>query len=198
MSMKPKPLFFATPAAMRTWLSTHHDTAGELWVGFFKRSSGKPSITWPESVDQALCFGWIDGIRKSIDDISYVIRFTPRRPRSTWSAVNTRRVAELTALGLMQPAGLKAFRERAPARSGIYAYEQRHAARLEPAQQRRFRANKKAWEYFQAQPPSYRQTAIWWVVTAKRDETRVRRLATLIEASGAGRPIPPLLPRVPR
>jgi uncharacterized protein YdeI (YjbR/CyaY-like superfamily) len=196
--MKPEPAFFATPSAMRAWFGTHHETARELWVGFYKKISGKPSISWPEAVDQALCFGWIDGIRKSIDSISYVIRFTPRKPRSTWSAVNSKRVAELTRRGLMQPSGLKAFRRRPPARSGISAYEQRHAARLETAQGRRFRANRKAWEYFQAQPPSYRKTAILWVVTAKQEETRVRRLATLIESSGRGRPIPPLTRRVSR
>jgi len=194
--MKPKPAFFATPSAMRTWVGTHHEIARELWVGFYKKSSGKPSITWPEAVDQALCFGWIDGIRKSINSKSYVIRFTPRKPRSTWSAVNSKRVAELTTLGLMQPAGLKPFRERAPARSGIYSYEQRHTARLSDAQERRFRGNGRAWEYFQAQAPSYRKTAIWWVVTAKQEETRARRLTTLIESSERGRPIPPLTRRV--
>jgi len=193
-----RPTFFATPSAFRAWLGKHHDDASELWVGFYKKGSGNPSITWPETVDQALCFGWIDGIRKSLDSISYMIRFTPRKPRSTWSSVNTKRVAELTRRGLMQPSGLKAFRERAPAKSGIYAYEQRHNARLRPAEERRFRANKKAWGYFQAQPPSYRKTAIWWVVTAKQEETRARRLATLIESSGRGRPIPPLTRRVSR
>jgi len=194
--MTHRPTFFATPSALRAWLRKHHEDARELWVGFYKRGSGKSTITWPESVDQALCFGWIDGIRKSIDDLRYMIRFSPRKPRSVWSAVNTKRVGELTTLGLVQPAGLKAFREQAPARSGIYSYEQRHSAQLSDGQERRFRRNRKAWEYFQAQPPSYRKTAIWWVVTAKRDETQARRLTTLIESSERGRLIPPLTRRV--
>lgn len=187
-----KPTFFAAPAALRAWLKKHHDEAQELWVGFYKRGSGKPSITWPESVDQALCFGWIDGRRKSIDDVSYVIRFTPRKPRSIWSAVNTKRVADLTKLGLMQPSGLKAFRERQAARSGNYSYEQRKDARLTQGQERRFRADKKAWGYFRNQPPWYRTIAIYWVVSAKQEATRLRRLATLIEHSRNGQPIPPL------
>lgn len=191
-----KPTFFATPAALRAWLRKYHREARELWVGFYKKGSGKPSITWPESVDQALCFGWIDGIRKSIDDVSYMIRFTPRKPRSIWSAVNTKRVADLTKLGLMQPSGVKAFPERRPARSGIYSYEQRKDARLDQAQKRRFRADKTAWEYFQAQPPWYRTTATYWVMSAKQEDTRARRLATLIEHSRKGRPIP-LLDRRP-
>ncbi|HEV8338487.1 MAG TPA: YdeI/OmpD-associated family protein [bacterium] len=196
--MTPTPTFFATPSELRAWFNKHHDSADELWVGFHKKGSGEPSITWPESVDQALCFGWIDGIRKSIDSTRYMIRFSPRKPRSVWSTINTKRVAELTALGLTQPAGVKAFRERAPARSGIYSYEQRHTARLSDAQERRFRGNRRAWEYFLAQPPSYRKTAIWWVVTAKREETQTRRLTTLIESSERGRPIPPLTRRVSR
>lgn len=190
--MTPKPTFFATSAALRAWFNKHHKTADELWVGYYKRSSGKPSITWQESVDQALCFGWIDGIRKSVDSTSYTNRFTPRKPGGTWSTINANRVAELTALGLMKPAGLEAFRERAPARTGIYSYEQRQTARLSAAQERQFRAHRKAWEYFTAQPPSYRKTAIWWVVTAKREETQMRRLETLIASSERGRPIPSL------
>jgi uncharacterized protein YdeI (YjbR/CyaY-like superfamily) len=167
----------------------HHATEQELWVGYYKKDSGKPSITWPESVDEALCFGWIDGLRKSIDAMSYMIRFTPRKPRSAWSAVNINRVAELTQLGKMQPAGLKAFAERAEDRSEIYAYENRKQAALNEADERRFRANEDAWEFFQAQPAGYRSTAIWWVITAKKEETRQSRLNRLIEDSAHGRTV---------
>lgn len=185
------PIFFATPSDWRAWLAVHHETEAELWVGFYKKDSGKPSITWPESVDEALCFGWIDGLRKSIDDESYMIRFTPRKPTSTWSAVNIKRVAELTEQGRMQPAGLAAFALRTGEKSGIYAYEQ-ESATLDEAEEQRFRANPAAWEYFQTQPPSYRKTAIRWVVSAKKAETRQSRLARLIEDSEFGRTVPPL------
>ena len=182
--------FFASPSAFRTWLEENHDTAQELWVGFHKISSGKPSITWPEAVDEALCFGWIDGIRKSIDESSYKIRFTPRKPGSIWSAVNIKRVGELSQLGRMQPAGLKSFEKRVEKKSGLYSYE--NAAELDNAYEQQFRAHKKAWDFFQAQPPSYRRAAIWWIVTAKKEETKLKRLATLIEDSEHGRTIPPL------
>lgn len=194
-----KPTFFATPSRFRGWLAKHHDSAQELWVGLYKKSSGKASITWPEAVDAALCFGWIDGVRKGIDHLSYANRFTRRRPRSNWSTKNVKRVKELTKLGLMQPAGLKAFEERTEEKSGTYSYEQRHLARLEKVDERLFRASKEAWDYFQKQAPSYRQAAIWWVMGAKKEETRRRRLATLIEDSGHGRTIPPLTrPTKPR
>jgi uncharacterized protein YdeI (YjbR/CyaY-like superfamily) len=183
------PTFFATPAAWRAWLARHHATAAELWVGFYKRGSGRPSITWPESVDQALCYGWIDGVRRSLGQESYAIRFTPRRPGSTWSKVNVQRVGELEALGLMQPAGLAAHSARTAAKSGIYAYEQRDQARLTPEQERAFKRNRKAWTYFRAEAPWYRRTATYWVVSAKREDTRARRLATLIADSAAGRRI---------
>lgn len=189
------PTFFSTPSDFRAWLVDHHGTTRELWVGFYKKSSGRPSITWPQAVDEALCFGWIDGVRKSLDDISYTIRFTPRKPHSIWSAVNIGRVAELTSLGLMQPAGIKAFEERVEERSGIYAYEQKNAAELEDAYEQQLPANEKAWIFFQAQAAWYRRSAIWWVVTAKREETRLRRLATLIENSEQGRTIPLLTRR---
>ena len=180
------PTFFATPAAFRTWLEKHHQKATELLVGFHKKDSGKPSITWPESVDQALCFGWIDGVRRRIDEVSYSIRFTPRKQSSNWSAINIARVAELTKLGLMRPAGLRAFERRSEEKSRIYAYE--NAVRtLAPADEKAFRANRKAWKYFNEQAPSYRRVAIYWVLSAKREETRVRRLATLIEDSANGR-----------
>lgn len=181
--------FFDSPAAFRAWLEEHHEMAKELWVGFYKKSSGRPSITWPESVDEALCVGWIDGIRKSVDEISYTIRFTPRKPRSNWSAVNVARVAELTRLGRMRPAGRKAFEERTEEKTGIYSYEQRHTAQFEAAQEQQFRANQPAWDFFQAQPAGYRQMATWWVVSAKKEVTRLKRLATLIEDSAQGRTI---------
>ncbi len=180
------PTFFSEPAEFRSWLEAHHADQSELLVGFYKRGTGKPSMTWPESVDQALCFGWIDGVRKRLDEDSYTIRFTPRKPRSIWSAVNIRRVEELTAQGLMQPAGTKAFEARSAERSSIYAYEQRPASLPEPDEQQ-FRANAAAWEFFQSQAPSYRRTAIWWVVSAKREETRAKRLTTLIADSEQGR-----------
>src|SRR3954468_21375157 len=183
------PTFFATPAAWRAWLARHHATAAELWVGFYKRGSGRPSITWPESVDQALCYGWIDGGRRSPGQESYAIRFTPRRPGRPWSKVHVQRVGELEALGLMQPAGLAAHSARTAAKSGIYAYEQRDEARLTPEQERAFKRNRKAWTYFQAEAPWYRRTATHWVVSAKREETRAKRLATLIADSASGRRI---------
>lgn len=186
------PTFFATPADFRAWLEAHHAERQELWVGYYKKGSGQPSLTWPESVDEALCFGWIDGIRKSIDEVSYTIRFTPRKADSTWSAVNIKRVGELTALGLMRPAGQAAFEKRAEEKSGIYAYEQRQVAELSEAQIAQFRATPPAWEFFQSQAPSYRKTAVWWVVSAKKEETRQKRLATLIADSAQGRTVPPL------
>ena len=187
-----KPTYFATPAAFRAWLEAHHATTTELLVGFYKRGSGKPSITWPESVDEALCFGWIDGVRRSIDDERYTIRFTPRKARSTWSAINIKRVAELTKLGRMQPAGMEAFARRSEARSQIYSYEQRAEVALDDEFERAFRANRRAWEFFQGQPRWYRRTATHWVMTAKKEETRRKRLATLIADSANGNRIGPL------
>ena len=181
--------FFPTPADFRQWLSANHQTVPELWVGYYKKDSGRPSITWPESVDQALCFGWIDGIRKSIDGESYKIRFTPRRKDSIWSAVNIKRVGELTEQGLMQPAGLHAFAQRKQDKSVLYAYEQRANPQLEEAHEQQFRANEKAWAYFQSQPLGYRKTAVWWIISAKKEETRLKRLTTLIADSENGRPL---------
>jgi uncharacterized protein YdeI (YjbR/CyaY-like superfamily) len=189
-----EPTFFATPEDFRAWLDAHHETENELLVGFHKKGSGRPSITWPESVDQALCFGWIDGVRRSLGDDSYSIRFTPRKQRSNWSAVNVRRVGELTALGLMRPAGLAAFERRSDDRTAIYSYEQRKTAKLDAAQERRFKANAGAWKWFQAQPAGYRRTATYWVISAKRPQTRERRLEQLIEDSAAGRTIRLLTP----
>lgn len=195
LSIEPiAPTYFATPGEFRAWLDEHHASAQELWVGFYKVGSGKPSITWPQAVDEALCFGWIDGVRQRIDDASYANRFTPRKPRSTWSAVNIRRVNELTDQGRMCPAGLAAFEARAEERSGIYSYERGEVA-LDAAEEQQFRANEKAWELFQGQAASYRRAAIWWVVSAKKDETRRKRLATLIGDSEQGRTIAPLTRR---
>lgn len=158
-------------------------------MGFHKKDSGKASITWPESVDQALCFGWIDGVRRSLDEHSYTIRFTPRKPGSTWSAINIGRVKELTAAGLMHSAGTSAFAARVVHKSAIYSYEQRNAAQFNPDAERRFRNNKKAWEYFAQQPPGYRHLCTYWVMSAKREETRLRRLERLIADSASGKRI---------
>ena len=187
----PDVKFFKTPAGFRRWLQSNHEKTDELWVGFHKKASGKPSLTWPESVDEALCFGWIDGLRKSIDSTSYRIRFTPRRPGSIWSAVNIRRAKALIKEGRMAPAGLAAFKERDEARSIRYSYE-RDAAELGDTYEAILRLNKEAWSFFQAQPPGYRKTATWWIISAKKEETRLRRLQTLIDHSTAGRLIPPL------
>jgi len=186
-----EPVFFATPAKFRAWLDKNHDSAGELLVGFYKTSSGKPSITWPESVADALCFGWIDGIRRSVDDERYTIRFTPRKPRSIWSAVNVKLAEELIRTKRMRRAGRKAFEARDDARSAIYSYEQRATARFPAADERRFKANKAGWKFFQARPASYRQAATRWVVSAKKDETRKKRLEQLIADSALGRSVPP-------
>jgi uncharacterized protein YdeI (YjbR/CyaY-like superfamily) len=178
--------FFKTPAAFHKWLAANHAKSKELWVGFYKKGSGKPSITWPESVDEALCFGWIDGVRKSIDEDSYKIRFTPRQPTSVWSAVNIRNVAKLIKEDRMQAAGLKAFEARKENRSGIYAYEQRSPELVEPYLGK-LKQNKTAWKFFEVQPPSYRKVMNWWVVSAKQEATRLKRLEKLIEASEKGR-----------
>ncbi len=177
------PLFFATPADFRAWFKKHAATSPELIVGFHKKGTGTPSITWPESVDEALCVGWIDGVRKRIDDDTYQIRFTPRKSTSNWSAINIARVADLTSQGRMQPAGLAAFARRSEAKSGIYAYEQRHSAVHSPDFEARFRKQKKAWAFFEAQPPGYRKQMIWRIVSAKQEATREKRLLGLIEAS---------------
>jgi uncharacterized protein YdeI (YjbR/CyaY-like superfamily) len=181
-------VFFETPTAFRAWLEANHETASELWVGFHKKATGRPSMVWSEAVDQALCFGWIDGIRKRVDADSYANRFTPRKRHSTWSNVNIEKVARLSEQGLMTPAGLRAFEARDPAKSGIYSFEQRPET-LPPAFEEQFRANADAWTFWQTQPPGYRRTATFWVLSAKREETRQRRLATLIEDSAHGRRI---------
>lgn len=190
--MAKRPTFFARPELFRAWLAKHHEDRTELWVGFRKKGSGKPSITWPEAVDEALCFGWIDGVRKTLDDERYVIRFTPRAPRSHWSLVNISRVESLTAAGRMHPTGTAAFERRSEERTGRASYERRDEATLDAAHEKRFRAEREAWRWFESQAPWYRRTAIHWVVSAKKEETRLRRLETLIDSSKNERTVPPL------
>jgi uncharacterized protein YdeI (YjbR/CyaY-like superfamily) len=180
-----KPRFFKSPADFRAWLAKNHLTANELLVGFYKKSTGRASITWPESVDEALCAGWIDGIRRRIDDESYSIRFTPRRAGSIWSLINTRRVAALTAEGRMLEKGLKAFAARDEKKTGVYSFE-RETAKFPPAYLKRFRANVRAWEFFDAQGAYYKRMAAHWVTSAKQEDTRARRLEQLIDLSAHG------------
>ncbi len=191
-----KPTFFASPSAFRAWLSKHHASAAELVVGFYKVDSGKPSITWPESVDEALCVGWIDGIRRRIDDASYSIRFTPRRPRSIWSAVNVKRVEALIALGRMQPAGLAAFQSAHVDKTAIYTYEQPNVELAEPYLGA-LKRNKPAWDFYVVQQPSYRKSVNWWILSAKQEATQLRRLEKLIAHSAAGKWIPEFLRPAP-
>ena len=179
------PYFFRNQAEFREWLLQHHETETELIVGYYTVKSGKESMTWSESVDQALCFGWIDGIRRSLNQESYCIRFTPRRTGSIWSTVNINKVRVLTEAGLMKPAGLAAFSARKADKSGIYSYEIDNTS-LEIAMESRFKGNEKAWNYFQSQAPHYRRTTIRWVMSAKQDSTRTKRLNELITASETG------------
>jgi uncharacterized protein YdeI (YjbR/CyaY-like superfamily) len=178
--------FFESSRELRSWLEEHHANTPELWVGFFKKSSGKPGISYQQALDEALCYGWIDGLTKRLDDTSYTVRFTPRRPRSNWSQVNIERVGHLFSLGLMRAAGLKAFEARDPQRSNQYSLERASVA-LTPEYEASFRENNRAWQFFESQPPSYRSPAMWWVMSAKREETRLRRLNTLIHDSASGR-----------
>ncbi len=180
-----EPTFFATEADFRAWLAANHETAPELLVGFWKKGSGKPSIDWPQARDQALCFGWIDGVRKSLGEESYTIRFTPRRTGSIWSNVNVARYEALTGAGQMTPAGVRAYEEN-KGRQGVYAYETA-LKELSAAETRQFKADKKAWADWQDRPPGYRRVVLHWIASAKRPETRARRLATLIADSAAGR-----------
>ena len=188
------PLYFASPSEWRRWLTAHHADTDELWVGFHKRATGKPSLTWPESVDEALCFGWIDGLRKRLDAERYMIRFTPRRDGSIWSAVNVRRVAELTRKRRMRAAGLRAFKGRTAAKTAVYSFEQRKKPQLAPAYAKRFKANGAAWQFFTTQAPWYRRTTTFWVISAKQEETRLKRLAKLIDDSANGRRIDSMKP----
>jgi uncharacterized protein YdeI (YjbR/CyaY-like superfamily) len=182
-----KPIYFSSPEELRAWLEEHHESATELLVGYWKKQTGKPTLTWSEAVDEALCFGWIDGVRRGVDDERHVQRFTPRKPVSTWSAINLAKVEKLRAEGRMRPAGEAAFARRRDDRTAIYSHEQRQNPQLTAEEEALFRAHAEAWAYFESAAPSYRKPALWWVVSAKRPETRVRRLATLIEDSAAGR-----------
>jgi uncharacterized protein YdeI (YjbR/CyaY-like superfamily) len=186
--MPADPVFFATEAEFRRWLDANHAAAPELLVGFWKKGSGKPSIDWPQARDQALCFGWIDGVRRSLGEEAYTIRFTPRRKGSIWSKVNVERFDALKAAELMRPAGERAY-ERDKHRSGVYGYE-KPLTSLETHEEKLFRKSKAAWSDWEKRPPGYRKTVLHWVTSAKRPETRAKRLATLIESCGAGKKIP--------
>jgi uncharacterized protein YdeI (YjbR/CyaY-like superfamily) len=183
----PEVHYFASAAELRDWFDANHETATELWLGYYKKSTGRPTVSWSESVDEALCVGWIDSIRYSVDAERSRQRFTPRRKGSNWSAINLAKVAELTAEGRMRPAGLAAFEARREDRSAIYSYENRRDAKLSAEEEAQFRANDAAWTWFENRAASYRTGAVWWVVSAKRPETREGRLASLIEEAAAGR-----------
>jgi uncharacterized protein YdeI (YjbR/CyaY-like superfamily) len=180
------PTFFATAAAFRQWLELHAAEATELLVGFHKVDSGRPSMSWSESVDEALCFGWIDGVRKRIDDHSYSIRFTHRRASSIWSAINIAKFEQLQSEGRMTPAGAQAFAHRKEHKSAIYSYEQEESAELSAQELREFRRNKQAWQFFEAAPPGYKKQMLHRIVSARKPETRAARLAKLVQASAAG------------
>ncbi|HEY0997413.1 MAG TPA: YdeI/OmpD-associated family protein [Gemmatimonadaceae bacterium] len=188
------PIFFSSPSHFRHWLAQHHRSATELLVGFHKKATGKPTLTWSDSVDEALCFGWIDGVRRSLGDEAYTIRFTPRKRGSTWSLVNLRKVERLIAEGRMQPSGLAAYEARTEEKTGTYSFEQRSAASLAPEEEARFRGNRKGWAFWESQPAGYRKVATWWVVSAKRADTRERRLTTLIADSANGERVRHLRP----
>ena len=183
------PIFFEDPPAFRAWLEQHHETETEVWVGMYKKHTGRQGMSWSQAVDQALCFGWIDGLLRRIDDERHMQRFTPRKPTSNWSKVNIAKVAELERQGLMRPAGRAAFERRTEARSGVYAFERDEPAALSPEQDTLLRANSAAAAFFDAQPPWYRRTVIHWVTSAKREDTRERRLRQLIDDSAAGRTV---------
>ena len=187
--MAVDPIFFTSQAELHHWLDAHHANTQELLVGFHKKATQRPTITYAQALDEALCYGWIDGIRKGVGDDSYTIRFTPRKARSNWSAVNIKRAHELTALSLMQPAGLQAFAERDEEKANQYSYE-RKVSQFDAVQEKQFKEQPAAWEFFQTQPASYRQAAIWWVISAKQDKTKVSRLAQLIAQSGDGQRLP--------
>lgn len=189
-----KPKFFSTPAEFRKWLEQNHDKASELMIGFHRKASGKKSITYPEALDEALCFGWIDGVRRKLDETSYVQRFTPRKPKSIWSLVNVRHVERLKKEGRMQPPGLEAYERRTPERTGIYSFENR-PKELSPAYKKRFRQNKQAWKFFEEQPTYYKNLVIFRTMSAKKEETRIRRLEQLIECSAKGRRLGMLEPK---
>ena len=183
-----RPVHFERAAEFRRWLRAHHASAGELLVGFHAKHSGNRGITYAEALDEALCFGWIDGVRRNVDSARYSVRFSPRRPRSAWSLVNVGHVKRLIREGRMEDAGLKAYNARKKERTGIYSFENR-PEKLPKRLENEFRSNSAAWAHWTSQPPGYRRTATWWVVSAVREETRARRLAALVEASGSGRRI---------
>lgn len=192
--MSTDAIFFETPEELRAWLEEHHETEPELWVGYYKKASGRRSLTWSQVVEEALCFGWIDGKSQRIDEHRYRQRLTPRRASSNWSEVNIAKVAELRSQGRMTPAGERAFAERRETGPGELTYEQRYEAAFDADQEALFRSDPPAWDWFTAQSPSYRAGATFWVLSAKRAETRTRRLATLIECSAEGRRVPALVP----
>jgi uncharacterized protein YdeI (YjbR/CyaY-like superfamily) len=177
--------YFKDQAEFRVWLEENHESLAELWLGFYKKASGRPSVTYGEALDEALCFGWIDGVRKSLDSVSYVQRFTPRRTKSNWSLVNIRRMQVLIRERRVRPGGFKAFAARDKQRTEEYSYEQRNKARLPRSMLKRIQANPKAWTFFRDQAPSYQRVIAWWVISAKQEQTRERRLAQLIRDSAA-------------
>ena len=189
-----KPTFFKTPGDLRRWLERNHASATELWIGMYKKASGKGGVTYREALDEALCFGWIDGVRKRLDEKAFVQRFTPRRPNSYWSAVNITRAEELTEAGRMHAGGLSAFERRDRDKAGKYSFE-RQNAKLDQGMEKRFRANPRAWAFFESQPAGYRRLIAHWVTSAKREETRQRRLETLIKESSARRRVGLLSPK---
>jgi uncharacterized protein YdeI (YjbR/CyaY-like superfamily) len=196
--MKPTGiLYFSSPAAFGRWLEKNHATKSELWLGYHKKETGRPSLTWSESVDEALCWGWIDGIRKSVDATRFTTRFTPRKASSNWSTINIRKVEALIESGRMRPPGLAAFRARRSDRSGVYSFEQKKTPTLPVSYERIFRKNRAAWEFFRTRTDAYRRVTSHWVISAKQEETRRRRLDILIASSEAKRPIPGL-PRAPQ
>jgi uncharacterized protein YdeI (YjbR/CyaY-like superfamily) len=186
---EPTPIFFTSPEEFYAWLEEHHASESEVYVGFYKQHTGKRAMSWSQAVDQALCFGWIDTRANAIDEDRYMQRFTPRKPGSNWSKINIEKVAKLTEAGLMRPAGVAAFERRSDDKTGVYSFERGEDATLPAEYEERLRANAAASEYFDSRPPWYRRTAIHLVVSAKREETRLRRLAQLIEDSAAGRDI---------
>lgn len=186
-------IFFASPEELRGWLAAHHETDSELLVGLYKKGAGEPTITWPQLVDEVLCVGWIDGVRRGIDERSYSVRITLRKAKSTWSAVNVKRYGELESEGRVLPAGRAAWERRDAAKTAVYAYEREHAA-FDVEQEARFRAVPEAWAFFSEVAPSYRRVAMHWVVSAKKPETRERRLTQLIDDSAAGRRLNHLTP----
>jgi uncharacterized protein YdeI (YjbR/CyaY-like superfamily) len=189
---EPKPIFFNSPQEFYDWLEEHHESEAEVYVGFYKTHTGKRAMSWSEAVDQALCFGWIDTRANAIDEDRYMQRFTPRKPGSNWSKINVEKVAKLTEAGLMRPAGVAAFERRSGERTGVYSFERNGEAALPPEFEKRLRANAAAAEYFDSRPPWYRRTATHWVISAKREDTRKRRLTQLIEDSANGIDIKPL------